>query len=473
MIGNAQLPLEDIVDLVRDFEERGGQFNKSVDKAVLRRVLFVYGTSYSQRENCIIGKVSVEINYNAAKQFLGPKEAREYKKELVEAPKNKQDKAPICFVHRETFINRKIPLNAVLSLHVDRVTNLKESIENIEHFAKINQQSFGEMYLNSNAEQRLDKRRLLTQILKSGLNLVVISSLFDEDETLKEKFTKSEQKTRILYNTLNPVFGEDSQLPIQLEQRVFDYLKQKRAVFEVRHYMTSQSKPTLSECTEFLHEDEITMAKCDYITLGHVKVPLLQLITKNNGIEGDFQILDEFKQKMGTLRLRISINHHNSARPLFNASNKIPTQESDRTVADTFAKDASRPSTIIDKSIGIRTSQPNFKSLSRAQLTETLAKTGKKSKYLLCLNFVEVILRNRSEVFDQLKFSEKQNSSLLYLKFKFLGQSYQTKFISLQQGYKDEVNLQSAIMKTFNMLCFQIGKTTLLPVELTDLQEIE
>ena len=44
-----------------------------------------------------------------------------------------------CFMHRETYINRKIPLNAVLSFYIDRVTNLKESLENIEHFAKIHQ----------------------------------------------------------------------------------------------------------------------------------------------------------------------------------------------------------------------------------------------------------------------------------------------------------------------------------------------
>jgi len=40
-------------------------------------------------------------------------------------------------MHRETYINRKIPLNAKLSVLIDRVLNLKESIENIEHFAKI------------------------------------------------------------------------------------------------------------------------------------------------------------------------------------------------------------------------------------------------------------------------------------------------------------------------------------------------
>ncbi len=51
----------------------------------------------------------------------------------VDIPENN----PACFLHRETFIKRKIPLNAVLSVEIERINNLKESIENIEHFAKI------------------------------------------------------------------------------------------------------------------------------------------------------------------------------------------------------------------------------------------------------------------------------------------------------------------------------------------------
>lgn len=46
-------------------------------------------------------------------------------------------------MHRETYINRKIPLNAKLSVLIDRVSNLKESIENIEHFAKIQHSAGG------------------------------------------------------------------------------------------------------------------------------------------------------------------------------------------------------------------------------------------------------------------------------------------------------------------------------------------
>lgn len=48
-----------------------------------------------------------------------------------------------CFMHRETYVNRKIPLNAKLSILIERVSNLKESIENIEHFARIQHSANG------------------------------------------------------------------------------------------------------------------------------------------------------------------------------------------------------------------------------------------------------------------------------------------------------------------------------------------
>ena len=62
------------------------------------------------------------------------------------------------------------------------------------------------------------------------------------------------------------------------------------------------------------------------MTLGYVRVPLLHLITKNNGIDGDFMILDDYKQKMGALSLKIALNHHNTQRPLFAGSTRMPNQ---------------------------------------------------------------------------------------------------------------------------------------------------
>ena len=134
--------MEDLNDLVRDYNDKTGGYTRKDEKAMLSRVLFLYGTSYSQRENCIIGKVAIEISYTALRQFLSKQEAKAAKKEK----KKSKGKAPSgsCFMHRETYINRKIPLNALLSIHVDRVSNLKESIENIEHFARIHQNALEE-----------------------------------------------------------------------------------------------------------------------------------------------------------------------------------------------------------------------------------------------------------------------------------------------------------------------------------------
>ena len=121
---------------------------------------------------------------------------------------------------------------------MEKVTNLKESIENIEHFAKINSQVFdGTDEPQRNETTHVDRRRILTQILKNGMNLVVLSSVFDEDENLSSKFPEAKQSTRMLYNSLNPIFQQTYQLQIQMDTKIFDYLKTKRAVFEVRHYI--------------------------------------------------------------------------------------------------------------------------------------------------------------------------------------------------------------------------------------------
>ena len=147
--------------------------------------------------------------------------------------------------------------------------------------------------------------------------------MFDEDEKLREKFPESRQTTRMLYNSLNPVFGESYQLPVQMDTKIFDYLKTKRAVFEVRHYIMPERQPMTK-----MYDNEQRMSEQDYITLGHVRVPLLHLITKNNGIDGDFVIMDEYKQQMGALKLRIALNHHNTQRPLFSGSTRLPNQVS-------------------------------------------------------------------------------------------------------------------------------------------------
>jgi len=53
----------------------------------------------------------------------------------------------------------------------------------------------------------------------------------------------------------------------------------------------------------------------------------------------------------------------------------------------------------------------------------------------LALNFIEVILADRQKLLDfSYDMGGKGKASLLYLKFKFLGQTHHTKFISLGEN---------------------------------------
>lgn len=49
-------------------------------------------------------------------------------------------------------------------------------------------------------------------------------------------------QTRMLFNSLNPVFGEVFEMNLQMDTKIFEYLKNKRAVFEVRHYIIETTK---------------------------------------------------------------------------------------------------------------------------------------------------------------------------------------------------------------------------------------
>lgn len=242
VIGNAQLPMEDLVDLIKDHDQKARSYVRKEQKSVLNRVIFLYGTSYSQRANCIIGKLAIEISYQSLPQYLTKQEARAWKKEqrLIKKGLRGPSAYTSCFMQRETYINRKIPLNALFTVQIEKVSHLKESIENIEHFAKFNQSVFDSTdgtVSRARGDTAVDRRKILTQILKNGMNLVVLSSLFDEDELLQERFPDSKQSTRMLYNSLNPIFQETYSVQAQMDTKIFDYLKTKRAVFEVRHYL--------------------------------------------------------------------------------------------------------------------------------------------------------------------------------------------------------------------------------------------
>ena len=83
IIGNSHLPIEDLIDTIQQLEDKNGTYDKRTKRTLLNRTLFLYGTTYSQRENCIIGKLQLEINYSQEKLLLSKKEAVAYEQELI------------------------------------------------------------------------------------------------------------------------------------------------------------------------------------------------------------------------------------------------------------------------------------------------------------------------------------------------------------------------------------------------------
>ena len=79
-----------------------------------------------------------------------------------------------------------------------------------------------------------------------------------------------------------------------MDTKIFEYLKNKRAVFEIRHYIVQSKKQkihTMRQSQVYNQDlnnrifdedesdgtiiDEDVMSQCDYIVIGYVKVPLL------------------------------------------------------------------------------------------------------------------------------------------------------------------------------------------------------
>lgn len=47
IIGNSHLPIEDLIEMIQQFETKTGSFDKTTKRSLLSRTLFLYGTTYS------------------------------------------------------------------------------------------------------------------------------------------------------------------------------------------------------------------------------------------------------------------------------------------------------------------------------------------------------------------------------------------------------------------------------------------
>lgn len=104
---------------------------------------------------------------------------------------------------------------------------------------------------------------------------------------------------------------------------------------------------------------------------------------------------------MGQLRLRITLNHHNSKRPLYSASTKIPNQV---VPANTVNKASY---TLIEKSITLN---------NKVRAHEMTREQSSKQKLILGLDFIELIIKKRKAL-TEVKHGLTQR---FYLKYRLL-----------------------------------------------------
>jgi len=101
----------------------------------------------------------------------------------------------------------------------------------------------------------------------------------------------------------------------------------------------------------------------------------------------------------------------------------------------------------INRAAQVTSSGPDFNSrASSATLGQSLPQkkqSQQSHKQILAINFVEVILVDRQSLLDfSYDMGSKGKTSLLFLKFKFLGQTHHTKFISLNEAQLEKGGVQ-------------------------------
>lgn len=146
---------------------------------------------------------------------------------------------------------------------------------------------------------------------KEGLNIGVVESIFEETPELRDRFGTKE--SRVIFQTLHPNFEYQNEHRIWMNTAIFEHFKYRFAVFEVRHYFVNEDSDLLDLGRRKNQSNdpnaEFRTDERDYITLGWAKVPLANLITKSNGIDQDVAVLDQFNQKLGYLKIKMSLNY--------------------------------------------------------------------------------------------------------------------------------------------------------------------
>ena len=140
--------------------------------------------------------------------------------------------------------------------------------------------------------------------------------MFDQTNELEQRF--GTHQTGVVFQTLHPNFNDQHEYRIKMDSMTCGHLKYRAAVFEIRHYFIKDSSTYLGlgreEEMKFDATSEFQTNNRDCFTLRYARVPLVNMITKTNGVDQNIAVLGNFSQKLGYIRIKMSLNYQSKKR---------------------------------------------------------------------------------------------------------------------------------------------------------------
>jgi len=262
ILGNAELPVEDVRLLLMNKP-------KEAKETSVERVAFVYGTTASDREGLIIGKLRLKIGYKMLE---------------IEAENiGKTDKENISHMwQQEKVVNREIPVNCRLMIFINRIDGIDES-----------------------RSRALSKNKGLNLPTPDKLNLSVHYNPIGEliyvdpkDEPLARQ--ENEYSTGPIYCSAEPKYKKRWYIDFAVDQKVLEFMEHEGATIEIKHHIASFSSEETFGQTK--GKDEST------VLVGIAKIPLIKLLSSHAGIINEaIEIKDLFGTCFGYLHLSMNL----------------------------------------------------------------------------------------------------------------------------------------------------------------------
>lgn len=280
------VPSEEIISILNGYS--------NTSSSELSSYYCIYGTEKIKRNECIIGKMKLNIKYEKLYNTISP-----------------ADSSGNILLERQIIFNRKIPKNALLKF-------------------KLNYFKYDENFMNLG---------FYNPDISKGTSVFYLQiDPFGEDKQLKKLFPK--QRSNKKYNSLNGIFEEEFCYNLLIESDILEYLKNRNSlinliVYNKQHNFFNSSAESQSDSSIDLGSDNeyndfnshSRMQKSNFKEIaGSAKIRLSEIISNTDFSNRIYYIFTKDGVKLGCVNLEIKIENnleiHDEQLPLQNNKNK-------------------------------------------------------------------------------------------------------------------------------------------------------